>query len=77
MEVLCYLASDEMHDLFDWKRVEREVKVITPEFRVWKKGKLATVVVYTKMSRGEMARFILKRENRRCGTIEAIRLGRV
>ncbi|MEG0463716.1 peroxide stress protein YaaA [Bacteroides sp.] len=58
--VLCYLASDEMHDLFDWKRVEREVKVITPEFRVWKNGKLATVVVYTKMSRGEMARFILK-----------------
>ncbi|MBP6066132.1 peroxide stress protein YaaA [Bacteroides sp.] len=58
--VLCYLASDEMRDLFDWKRVEKEVRIITPEFRVWKKGKLATVVVYTKMSRGEMTRFILK-----------------
>lgn len=58
--VLCNLASDEMKGLFDWARVEREVKVVTPEFHVWKNGKLATVVVYTKMARGEMARFILK-----------------
>ena len=58
--VLCYLASDEMRGLFDWKRVEKEAKIITPEFHVWKNGKLATIVVYTKMSRGEMARFILK-----------------
>lgn len=59
---LCYLASDEMHGLFDWKRIEKEVKVITPEFHVWKNGKLGTIVVYTKMARGEMARFILKRQ---------------
>lgn len=26
-----------MKDLFDWKRVEQEVQVITPEFQVWKK----------------------------------------
>lgn len=58
--VLCYLASDEMRGLFDWKRIEREVKVVTPEFHIWKNGKLSTIVVYTKMSRGEMARFILK-----------------
>lgn len=58
--VLCNLASDEMRGLFDWKRVEKEVRVITPEFRVWKKGKLGTIVVYTKMCRGEMSRFILK-----------------
>lgn len=58
--VLCNLASDEMRGLFDWKRVEKEVRVITPEFHVWKNGKLATVVVYTKMSRGEMTRYILK-----------------
>lgn len=57
---LCNLASDEMRGLFDWKRVEREVRVITPEFHVWKNGKLSTVVVYTKMSRGEMTRFVLK-----------------
>lgn len=58
--ILCNLASDEMRGLFDWKRVEQEVAVITPEFHTWKNGKLATVVVYTKMSRGEMTRFILK-----------------
>ena len=58
--VLCNLASDEMKGLFDWKRVEKEVRVVTPEFHVWKGRKLATIVVYTKMSRGEMARFILK-----------------
>lgn len=49
-----------MRGLFDWKRVEREVEVVTPEFRVWKGGKLKTIVVYTKMMRGEMTRYILK-----------------
>lgn len=58
--ILCNLASDEMKGLFDWKRVESEVRVITPEFRVWKNGKPNTIVIYTKMSRGEMAHFILK-----------------
>ena len=52
--ILCNLASDEMKSLFDWKRVEKEVHVVTPEFHVWKNGKLATVVIYTKMSRGEI-----------------------
>lgn len=59
--VLCNLASDEMRGLFDWKRVEKEVHVVTPEFHVWKNGKLGTIVVYTKMCRGEMTRFILKK----------------
>ena len=54
------LASNEMKDLFDWKRIEQQVRVITPEFQVWKKGKLTTVVIYTKMCRGEMARYIIK-----------------
>lgn len=58
--VLCNLASDEMRGLFDWKRVEREVRIVTPEFHVWKGNKLGTIVVYTKMCRGEMTRFILK-----------------
>ena len=58
--ILCYLASEEMKGLFDWKRVEREVKVVAPEFHTWKNGKLSTIVVYTKMSRGEMSRYILK-----------------
>lgn len=58
--VLVYLASHEMKSLFDWKKVEREVNVITPEFQLEKGDRLATVVVYTKMARGEMTRFILK-----------------
>lgn len=58
--VLINLASGEMKDLFDWKRICREVQVITPEFLVHKNGKLTTVVVYAKMCRGEMTRYILK-----------------
>ena len=59
---LVNLASGEMKDLFDWKKVCREVRVITPEFYVDKNGKRSTVVIYTKMCRGEMTRFILKRQ---------------
>lgn len=58
--VLVNLASGEMQGLFDWKKVEQEIRVITPEFQVWKEGKLKTIVIYTKMCRGEMVRFIIK-----------------
>jgi cytoplasmic iron level regulating protein YaaA (DUF328/UPF0246 family) len=58
--ILVNLASDEMKLLVDWKRVRREVQVITPEFKVMKGGKLKTIVIYTKMCRGAMTRFILK-----------------
>lgn len=58
--VLVDLASGEMKELFDWKRVEREVRVVTPEFQVWKNGQLKTVVIYAKMCRGEMVRYIIK-----------------
>ena len=50
--ILVNLASGEMKDLFDWKRVESEVRVVTPDFQVWKGGKLKTVVIYAKMCRG-------------------------
>lgn len=58
--VLVNLASGEMKELFDWKRLEAEVRVITPDFQVWKEGRLKTIVIYAKMCRGEMARFIIK-----------------
>jgi len=58
--ILCNLASEEMKSLFDWKRVTREIRVVTPEFKVSKNGKWTTIVIYTKMSRGEMTRYILK-----------------
>lgn len=58
--ILVNLASGEMKRLFDWKRVCREARVITPEFRVREGDRLKTIVVYTKMCRGEMTRHILK-----------------
>lgn len=68
--VLVNLASAEMKDLFDWKRVEAEVRVVTPDFRVRKGGSLKTIVIYAKMCRGEMTRFILKN---RIGSPDALR----
>lgn len=58
--ILVNLASDEMKGLFDWKTVEKELHIITPEFKVRKGNQLKTIVIYTKMCRGEMTRYILK-----------------
>ena len=58
--VLLDLASSEMHRLFNWSKVKREITVVRPEFYVCKGGKLKTVVVYAKMCRGEMTRFAIK-----------------
>lgn len=58
--VLLNAASGEMKRLFDWRRLTREVRVITPEFRIREGDRLRTIVVYTKMCRGEMTRFALK-----------------
>lgn len=58
--VLFNLASSEMKQLFNWKEIESKATVITPQFKVWKNGKLTTVVIYTKMARGAMTRFIIK-----------------
>ena len=57
--VLFFLASGEMKQLFDWKRVTKEVKVIMPTFQVMTNGKLKTIVVYTKMMRGALARHLI------------------
>lgn len=56
---LVNLASEEMRNLFDWKRIKKELKVITPQFKVEKNGRLRTVVIYAKMCRGAMTRYIL------------------
>lgn len=67
--VLVNLASDEMKRLFDWRRVCREVRVVTPAFRLRDGERLRTVVVYTKMCRGAMTRYLLRR---RIGDPEAL-----
>ncbi len=58
--VLINLASAEMQHLFDWQRIQSSVRVISPEFVTYKNGKATTVVIYAKMCRGEMTRFIIK-----------------
>ena len=57
--ILLNLASGEMKRLFDWARVERTVQVISPEFRVMQGDKQKTIVVYAKMMRGALARYVL------------------
>lgn len=58
--ILFNLASLEMKELFDWERICKEVRVITPEFYVYKEGKPKSVIVYIKMCRGEMTKYILQ-----------------
>ena len=58
--ILVNLASREIQQSLDWARLNREVRVVTPEFKVSKGDTLKTIVVYAKMMRGAMTRFILK-----------------
>lgn len=58
--ILLNVASAEMKNLFDWKRVLKEVQVIEPEFVTSNNGKLKTIVVYAKMCRGAMARYVIE-----------------
>lgn len=58
--ILIDLASKDVQPAFHWKEVEQSVRIITPEFKVWKSGKAETVVIYAKMCRGQMSRFIIK-----------------
>ena len=53
-------ASAEMKRLFDWKRVQREVQVLTPDFKTVQGDKERSIVIYTKMCRGLLARQVLK-----------------
>jgi cytoplasmic iron level regulating protein YaaA (DUF328/UPF0246 family) len=57
--VLVDLASEEMKSLFDWNKVESAVRVVSPEFHTIVNGSEKSVVIYTKMCRGAMTRYIL------------------
>ncbi len=56
--VLLYLASKEEQNSFHWSAVKKAVRVIDFKFLQHKGDKLRQVVVYTKMARGEMIRFM-------------------
>lgn len=58
--VLIYLASMDIQPYFRWKEVVQSIRVITPEFKIWKNGKEKTIVIYAKMCRGQMSRYIIK-----------------
>lgn len=68
--VLANLASQDVQPSFHWKTVGEAVRIVTPEFKVWKNGKMTTVVIYAKMARGEMTRFLLKN---RLDDVEALK----
>lgn len=56
---LVWLAPDEFTHLVDWKRLNRELKVVRPVFQVEKDGKRRTQAVWAKTCRGAMARMVL------------------
>lgn len=60
--ILLNLASQDVQPAFHWKQIEKEVRVITPEFKIRKDGKLKTIVIYAKMARGEMCRQIIRQQ---------------
>ncbi len=58
--VLIYLASKEEQSAFNWSKVKKSVRVIDIKFLEEKGGKLRQVVIYTKMARGEMIRYMME-----------------
>ncbi len=56
---LLYLASKEEQSAFHWKEVTKAVNVIDFHFLQRKNDKLRQVVIYTKMARGEMIRYMM------------------
>lgn len=58
--VLVHLATAEFQQLYDWKRIEKEVKVVQPLFMVDQGTKLKAVSVYAKSCRGAMTTYILR-----------------
>lgn len=58
--ILINLASHEIQGAYEWKKVAQSSRIITPEFKVIKNGKVQTIVIYMKMARGQMTRYILK-----------------
>lgn len=58
--ILVNLAAGEFRSLFDWRRVTKEVTVLSPRFMVARGDRLATVTVYAKMCRGAMSRWLIQ-----------------
>ncbi len=59
---LLYLASKEEQNAFHWREVRSKVRVIDFKFLQHRGDKLRQVVVYTKMARGEMIRYMMEHQ---------------
>lgn len=57
--VLVNVASNEYMNILEWKKVCKELDVITPQFKIDFGDKIKTVALYAKMCRGAMARWIV------------------
>ena len=57
--ILLHLSTAEYEQLFDWKRVCRQVRVVQPLFYVRTKGVLKVQAVWAKSCRGAMTRFVI------------------
>lgn len=69
--ILLNLASGEMKNLFDWKRIRKAVRIIEPAFKVRKGDELRTIVVYAKMCRGAMARHVIVQQTHNPNALKA------
>lgn len=58
--VLLHLATEEYEHLFDWRRVEKDVRVVKPYFFVDQGSRFKIVSMYAKACRGAMARFVIQ-----------------
>lgn len=57
--ILVNLASLDILGALNMEQLQKEVQIITPEFKELRKGKYETIRTYAKMARGEMTRYIL------------------
>lgn len=58
--IIINLASMEIMGSIDTEKLEKKIRVITPEFKEYKDGKYETVRTYTKIARGEMTKYIIQ-----------------
>ena len=60
--VLIHLATEEFQHLLHWQRVNREVRIVQPQFYVKKGNALKMQAVWAKTCRGAMTRFIVENQ---------------
>lgn len=59
-KIIVNLASLDILGALQLNKLQTEIRMITPEFKEFRKGKYETIRTYAKMARGEMTRYILQ-----------------